>query len=36
MGGLDPRLAKIAAVGISFVATWMLRTLVIFTPRAAA
>lgn len=34
--GLDPRLAKIAAVGISFVATWMLRTLVIFTPRAAA
>ncbi|HEU4819933.1 MAG TPA: GtrA family protein [Qipengyuania sp.] len=28
--GLDPRLAKIAAVGISFVATWLLRARIVF------
>lgn len=33
--GLDPRLAKLAAVGISFIATYMLRSLVIFRPRFA-
>lgn len=34
--GFDPRLAKIAAVGISFIATYLLRSLVIFTPRFSA
>lgn len=34
--GVDPRLAKIAAVGVSFVATWLLRARVVFTARAAA
>ena len=34
--GFDPRLAKIAAVGISFLATYALRSLVVFRPRAAA
>lgn len=34
--GLDPRLAKIAAVGVSFIATWLLRALVVFAPRPAA
>lgn len=28
--GLDPRLAKLAAVGISFAATWLLRARVVF------
>jgi putative flippase GtrA len=28
--GLDPRLAKVAAVGVSFVATWLLRARVVF------
>jgi hypothetical protein len=28
-------MAKIAAVGISFIATYLLRSLVIFTPRFA-
>lgn len=28
--GLDPRLAKIAAVGVSFVATWLLRARIVF------
>lgn len=28
--GVDPRLAKIAAVGVSFVATWLLRARVVF------
>lgn len=28
--GLDPRLAKLAAVGVSFVATWLLRARVVF------
>jgi len=34
--GFDPRLAKIAAVGVSFIATWLLRSLVVFKPRLAA
>lgn len=34
--GFDPRMAKIAAVGISFIATWLLRSLVVFKPRPAA
>jgi len=33
--GFDPRGAKIAAVGISFIATYLLRSLVIFAPRLA-
>lgn len=28
--GVDPRLAKVAAVGISFVATWLLRARLVF------
>lgn len=28
--GLDPRLAKIAAVGVSFLATWLLRARIVF------
>lgn len=28
--GVDPRLAKLAAVGVSFVATWMLRARIVF------
>lgn len=28
--GLDPRLAKIAAIGVSFTATWLLRARVVF------
>lgn len=28
--GLDPRLAKIAAIGVSFAATWLLRARVVF------
>lgn len=30
LGGIDPRLAKIAAIGASFVVTWMLRKNVVF------
>jgi putative flippase GtrA len=28
--GLDPRLAKVAAVGVSFAATWLLRARIVF------
>ena len=28
--GIDPRIAKLAAVGVSFVATWLLRARVVF------
>lgn len=28
--GLDPRLAKVAAVGVSFIATWLLRARLVF------
>lgn len=28
--GVDPRLAKLAAVGVSFVATWLLRARIVF------
>ncbi len=28
--GIDPRLAKLAAVGVSFVATWLLRARIVF------
>jgi len=31
--GLDPRLAKIAAIGASFTATWLLRERIIFRAR---
>lgn len=34
--GVDPRLAKIFAVAISFTATWLLRSRVVFRLRAAA
>ena len=29
--GVDPRLAKMAAVGVSFVATWLLRARIVFS-----
>lgn len=34
--GLDPRLAKLAAIAASFTATWLLREKVIFRPRDPA
>lgn len=34
--GLDPRLAKIVAIGASFVATWLLRSRVVFRTRSAS
>lgn len=34
--GFDPRLAKVAAVGVSFIAIYLLRVCLIFTPRLAA
>lgn len=33
--GLDPRFAKLAAIAISFVATFLLRARFVFAPRAA-
>jgi putative flippase GtrA len=33
--GIDPRLAKIAAIGISFAITWLLRAKVVFGQRLA-
>jgi len=33
--GIDPRLAKLAAVGVSFIVTWLLRERVVFRRRAA-
>ncbi|WP_247711198.1 GtrA family protein [Qipengyuania vesicularis] len=30
MAGLDPRIAKLAAIGVSFTATWLLRSKVVF------
>jgi putative flippase GtrA len=32
--GLDPRLAKLAAVGVSFVVTWLLRERIVFRTRS--
>ncbi len=29
-GGIDPRLAKLAAIAVSFLATWLLRSRVVF------
>ena len=34
--GLDPRLAKLVAIGVSFVATWVLRSKIVFRGGAAA
>lgn len=34
--GLDPRLAKLIAVGASFTITWLLRDVVVFRKDAAA
>ena len=33
--GLDPRIAKVAAIGVSFSATWLLRSKVVFSGKAA-
>jgi putative flippase GtrA len=35
LAGVDPRLAKIAAVIVSFTATWLLRSRIVFTAEAA-
>ena len=35
-GGLDPRLAKLAAVAASFIATWFLRRHVVFGGKSPA
>ena len=32
--GLDPRLAKLIAIGASFFATWLLRSRIVFRPQA--
>jgi putative flippase GtrA len=34
--GIDPRLAKLVAVGVSFVTTWLLREKLVFRKTAAA
>ena len=36
LGGIDPRLAKLAAIAVSFTATWMLRNKVVFRSAGAA
>ena len=36
LGGIDPRLAKLAAIGVSFTVTWMLRNKVVFRSAGAA
>jgi len=36
LGGSDPRLAKLAAIAVSFTATWMLRNKVVFRSAGAA
>jgi putative flippase GtrA len=30
LSGIDPRLAKLAAIGVSFAATWMMRNRIVF------
>ena len=34
--GLDPRIAKVAAIGVSFSMTWLLRSKVVFRGKAAS
>ena len=36
LGGLDPRLAKLVAIAVSFTVTWMLRNKVVFRSAGAA
>ncbi len=36
LGGIDPRIAKLAAIAISFAVTWMLRNKIVFRAAAAA
>jgi putative flippase GtrA len=36
LAGGDPRLAKLAAIAVSFAATWMLRNKVVFRPAGAS
>ena len=36
LGGIDPRLAKLVAIGVSFTVTWMLRNKVVFRSAGAA
>jgi putative flippase GtrA len=35
VAGVDPRLAKVAAIGVSFAVTWMLRNKVVFRSASA-
>ena len=35
LAGLDPRLAKLVAIVVSFTATWLLRSRIVFTAAAA-
>lgn len=34
--GIDPRVAKLAAIGVSFVVTWLIRSRIVFRVPAAA
>lgn len=36
MGGIDPRLAKLVAIVVSFTVTWLLRSRIVFTAEEAA
>ena len=36
LGGIDPRLAKLVAIGVSFTVTWMLRNKIVFRSAGAA
>ena len=36
LGGIDPRLAKLVAIGVSFTVTWMLRNKVVFRRAGSA
>ena len=36
LGGIDPRLAKLVAIAVSFTVTWMLRNKVVFRSAGAA
>ncbi len=34
--GVDPRIAKIGAIAVSFIATWLLRSRIVFRPNSEA
>ena len=35
IAGFDPRVAKLGAIGVSFLATWLMRSQIVFRPRSA-